>query len=123
MKRRSGSSAGTESILDAVVDVSLGELSGYADAIHNGALVGAAMADDAHTTHSQQRSSAVLGVVDALLEVVKRLAAQQRAHLRRDSGLETFAQEEVTIFARPSLVLSATLPTKPSHTTTSTLPL
>ena len=106
-----------------VIDVSLGELSGDADAVHDGALVGAAMADDADAAHAEQRSSAVLGVVDALLEVVKGLAAEQRAHLRRDRGLQALAQREVTIFARPSLVLSATLPTKPSQTTTSTLPL
>src|SRR5215472_6114400 len=92
MKGRSGPSAVPKRVLDAVVNISLGEFGGDTDAVHNGALIGTAVAYDADAADAEQRSAAVLGVINALLEVVKGFAAQQRAHLRCDGGLKALAQ-------------------------------
>ena len=59
-----------------------------------GLLVRGAVADDADAADAEQRGAAVLGVVEALLEVVEGLAREQRADLRGDGGLERLAQQD-----------------------------
>src|SRR3979490_1621805 len=46
------------------------------------------MRDNAHALNSQQRSAAILGVVDALLEITKSAAGEQIADLPRNRGLQ-----------------------------------
>ncbi len=89
---------GAEGGFDAGVDLGLGELGGDADAVHDRLLVRRAVADDADAAHAEQRRAAVLGVVEALLEVVEGLAREQRADLRGDGGLERLAQQRADQF-------------------------
>ena len=116
-------SGGAEGGFDAGVDLGLGELGGDTDAVHDGALVGGAVADDADTADAQQGRAAELRVVEALLEVVEGAAGEQGPELRGDGGFEGLAQQDATRRAVPSQVLMATLPTKPSQTMTSARPL
>ena len=110
-------------LLQPLVDTGLGKLGRHADTVVDGAVIRGAVIHDANAAQAQQRRAAVLGIVEALLEVVERLARQQRAYLRGDGGVQRLAQQSRTKRASPSDVFSATLPTKPSQTTTSALPL
>ena len=59
--------------------LALSELDGDADRILDGVGVRRSMRDDAHAFHSQQRRAAVLGVIEALLEVGEGAARKQIA--------------------------------------------
>ena len=60
-----------------------GEVAGDADGVLDRLRVRAAVADDAAAVDAEERRAAVLGVVDALLDVVERALEQQRADLAR----------------------------------------
>ena len=77
---------------DGGVDLGLSELGGYADAVHDGFFVRGAVADDADSADAEQWGSAVLGVVEALFEVVEGSAGEECADLRGDGGLERLAK-------------------------------
>jgi len=50
------------------------------------------MADDGDAFESEQRRSAVLRVIETLLEICERVARKQEAELARDSGLQRFLE-------------------------------
>src|SRR6185369_2075926 len=52
------------------------------------------MADDADAFDAQQWSTAVFGVVEALLEVGEGLARKQKSYLAGDGSLQRFLQQE-----------------------------
>src|ERR1035441_8038321 len=79
---------------DARIDLSLGELSGDADAVHDCLLVRRSVADDAHAADAEQGRAAILGVIEALLEVVECAARQQGTDLRGDGRLQRLAQQQ-----------------------------
>src|SRR5690348_11301532 len=70
-----------------------GELSGHANSVLDGVGVGGAMADDGNALDAQQRSAAVLGVVEALLEVFEGAAGEQEPDLAGDGGTQRFLQQ------------------------------
>src|SRR3954468_11146977 len=77
---------------DAGIHLSMRELGCDPDAVHDCFLIRRSVANNANTSHTQQRSPAILGVVQALLEVIERTTREQRTNLRGDSGFERFAQ-------------------------------
>src|ERR1700730_13761018 len=64
-------------LLQALVDTSEGKLSRYPDTVIDGAIIGRAVIHDAYSANSQQRRTAVLGVVQTFLEVVECFARKQ----------------------------------------------
>src|ERR1035441_8805149 len=67
---------------DARIDRSLGELSGDADTVHDCLLVRRSVADDAHAADAEQGRAAILGVIEALLEVVERRSEEHTSELQ-----------------------------------------
>ena len=80
-------------LLQPLVDTSLGELSRHPNTVIDGAIIGRAMVHDANPADSQQRRTAVLGIVQALLEVVECFTRKQRTDLRSDGGIQRLAQQ------------------------------
>src|SRR5688572_26713978 len=68
---------------DLRVDLVVDEVARDAHGVLDRLRVGAAVADDAAAVDAEERRAAVLGVVDALLEVVHRPLEHQRADLAR----------------------------------------
>jgi len=95
----------------------------YADAVVDGDVVRGTVTDDANAAYAQERRAAVFRGVETAAKVVKGAARQKRAHLRGDVLFNEVRSTSRTKRPMPSLVLSATLPTKPSQTITSALPL
>jgi len=85
-------SGGLEGGFYAGVYFGMGELGGYADAVHDGLFVGGAVAYDADSADAEEGGAAVLGVVEALFELGDGLAGEECAHLRGDGGLEGLAE-------------------------------
>ena len=79
-------------LLQPLVDTGLGELSRHADTVIDGAVIGGAMIHDANPAQAEQRRAAVLGIIEALLEVIEGCTRKQRTHLRGDGGVERLAQ-------------------------------
>src|SRR5215472_7732022 len=52
------------------------------------------MSDDGYALQSQQRSTAVFRIVNAVLEIDKGPAREQSAHLRGDGGFKRFFEQE-----------------------------
>ncbi len=96
-----------------------GKLVSHANAVEDGAVVRRAVADDAHAAHAQQRRAAVFAVIQPPAEFVERLPRQQRADLAVTVRVSDSRSTSRTNRPTPSLVFSATLPTKPSQTITS----
>ena len=61
-------------LLNHVIQLAVGKLHGHAHRVLDRVRVRRTVADDAHALQSQQRRAAVLGVVEALLEIGKGLA-------------------------------------------------
>ena len=85
-------SGGVEGGFYGGVYFGVGEFGGYSNAVHDGFFVGGAVAYDADSADAQEGSAAVFGVVEALFEVIKGAAGEQRADLRGNSGLEGLSQ-------------------------------
>ena len=64
---------GAEGGFDAGVDLGLGEFGGDADTVHDRALIRRSVADDADAADAEQGRAAVLGVVEALFELLQSL--------------------------------------------------
>ena len=79
---------------DAAVDLGLSELGCDADSVHDGALVGCAVADDTDSADTEQGRATVLGVIDALLEVLEGTAGEEGPDLGCDGGLEGLSQQD-----------------------------
>src|SRR5262245_31500062 len=66
---RPGGGKAVKALFDTLVDLTIVKLGRHANRVLYGVRVRPAMADDAHTPYTQQRSTTKLGVIDALLEV------------------------------------------------------
>ena len=75
-------------LLDLLVEAGAGKFRGHANRVLDGGAVGRAVTDDGDALESEQRRSAVLGVVEALLEVLEGRTRQQIAHLAGDGGVQ-----------------------------------
>jgi len=84
------------------------------DRVGKGFLVGAAVALDDDAVETEQTGAVVLARVEGMAYPVEHVS-----RLRLKLDLSTW----LTMAARPSAVFRETLPTKPSATTTSTLPV
>ena len=71
-----------EFLLDLGVDLGVRELCRHADGVLDGVGIRRSVADDTDPFEAQQRSAAVFGIVEFLLECGESLAAQQRPDLR-----------------------------------------
>src|SRR5215471_13718029 len=80
-------------IFNLLVDVAPGEFGGDTDRVLDGVDVAAAVADDASAAHAEQRSAAILGVIQALLERRESTLGKRIADLTGDGGLQRIAEE------------------------------
>src|SRR5262245_26308065 len=89
---RSGGRKTVKTLFDALVDLPVGKLGGYANRVFYGVRVRPAMADNAHAPDSKQRSPPELRVVYALFEISVGGSGQDIADFPRDGRLERFVQ-------------------------------
>src|SRR5690348_8775052 len=78
---------------DLAVDAAVGEFGGHANGVLDGIRVRRTVADDTHALDAEQRRAPVFGVVEALLEILERLAGEQGADLAGDGRVERFLQQ------------------------------
>ena len=74
LRRRIPRPAAGKLPLQLLVNTRGGELGRHPDTVVDRTVIGRAMAHDANPTDSQERSTAILGIIYALLEVVERFA-------------------------------------------------
>src|SRR6266478_467119 len=78
---------------DGFVYLAFGKFCRYADRVLDRVGVRRSVGNDADAFHSEQRGSAVFGVVEAFLEIGECIARQQCADLTRDRALQRFFQD------------------------------
>src|ERR1700682_2533176 len=78
-----------------LVDFAIGQLSRDPDSILDGVRIRTAVSDDADTLYAQQRSAAVLGIIQPLPELLKSSAREHISDLARDGGFQGIAQHLV----------------------------
>ena len=71
----------------------------------------------------KQAGAIISSVIDAAFEGIQYRQCDQCGTARQPVAREFFTQETCSICTSPSEVFSATLPTNPSQTTTSVVPL
>ncbi len=81
----------TQFRLNALVNLSAGQFRSNADGILDGVGVGAAVRDDADALDAQQRRSSVLGIIHALLEVLKGGTGKNVSDLARYGSFQRLA--------------------------------
>ena len=102
--------------------VDLGAAGGEADRVGDPLGAGAAVADDGDAAQAEQdRAAGGVGVQLAAQAAERRLAAAGRRARRAGWSGRRRATAPATVFAVPSISFRATLPVKPSVTTTSTV--
>src|SRR5260370_23554318 len=75
---------GRELLFDFLVHAGAGQPRGHADGVFHGVGVRTSMPNHANAAHTQQRRSAVLRVVNGLLQPLEGPLGEQRTHLRKD---------------------------------------
>src|SRR5208283_1779619 len=86
--------AGGDALRNGAVELAVGELHGHSHRVLDGVRIGRPMADDAYTLNTQQRRAAVLGIVEALLEIGEGLAREQKSDLAADGRLQRLLEQE-----------------------------
>ena len=96
----------SRAVRGAIVSFTLafGELGCYANGVLDRVGVRRSVRDEADAFHSEQRSSAVFGMVEALLEIGKCVAREQRADLSCDRAFRVSFRTARTSLATPSEV-------------------
>ena len=79
-------------LIDLFVDPGARETSCHTDGIFDGIRVRAAVANDGHAAHAQQRGAPIFGIVDALAKLCVSAAREHVAHLRSDGAFKRFLQ-------------------------------
>lgn len=80
------------------------------------------VADEHHAVKAQQDGTAARVTREFVLDAVQRVLDEQRGDLALEGPRSVAFISPRSSLAAPSVALSATLPVKPSQTTTSTLP-
>jgi hypothetical protein len=105
---------------DDLVDLVLHGLGGHADGAGHGAFARGGVGLEHHAVEAEQRRAAVNFRVHAAADGLKRALGQIRADLALVLCISSRLSMENIATARLSTVFKTMLPTKPSHTTTST---
>ncbi len=110
-------------VLDPVEQTVAGRIIGAVERLLERERVGRTVALEDEAAQAEQGGAVVATRVDAALEVAQHRQRRQRRQLVSRSRLNSWRSKPVSMAAAPSAVFRATLPTKPSQTTMSVVPL
>src|SRR5581483_11660730 len=82
-------------LFDALIDLALGKLGGHPDRVADRVGVGAPVTDDADAADAEQGRSAVLRIIETLLEILECGARDGVADLSRNGGFQRVAQQRL----------------------------
>src|SRR5205807_6969070 len=77
---------------DSFIHMAFGKLGRHANRVLDSVGVRRAMRDKTNALHSEQRGSAVFGVVEAFFKIRKCIAREKSADLARDGAFQSFFQ-------------------------------